>query len=243
MKEIIDLMMNNEFQFISEALKNNANIHKSNSSGISPIHFAASTTNIELIQLLIANKADVKMKMENEGQNTPLHIAAISGTPETIELFIKHGAEINSTDAWGWTPLMLAISEEKTKNVETLLNFNASCTQKNEEGLNALHLATKTESSLTLCEMILDKDVNATLGQDHTGRTPLQYAIKYERQELCDLILKYNHKCWEIKDGKGNNALEYGRVLKSNLNEFLEKRIELYSLFESYLKIHLKKFK
>jgi ankyrin repeat protein len=243
MKEIIDLIMNNEFQFISEAIQNNANIHKCNNSGISPIHFAASTTNIELIQLLITNKADVNMKMQNEGQNTPLHIAAISGNSETIELLLKHGAEINSIDAWGWTPLMLAISEEKTKNVQTLLKFNASCTQKNDEGLNSLHLATKTESSLTLCEMILDKDINSSVGQDNTGRTPLQYAIKYERQELCDLILKYNCKCWEIKDTKGNNALEYGRVLKSDLNEFLEKRIELYSLFESYLKIHLKRFK
>eukprot|EP01080_Neovahlkampfia_damariscottae_P005778 gene5778-9599_t len=208
--EIFEAIDRNDLNEVTQILKNNENVHQCNSKGIAPIHYASATNNLQLIQLLIDHNANVKMTMKNEGQNTPLHIAALSSTPEVIELLIKNGADVNAVDTWNWTPLMLAISSEKIENVKTLLKYNSSCNQKNDEGLNSLHLSTKTTtSSLILSELILEKDQSSCLGQDKLGRTPLQYAIKYEREELSDLILKYNWKCSQLKDSKGNNALEY----------------------------------
>ena len=86
-----------------------------------PLHSAAGEGygegHKEIVQLLIANGADVNAKADDGC--TPLHDAAWSGYKEIVELLITAGADVNAGDKNGATPLDLAAIGNQVKNTET----------------------------------------------------------------------------------------------------------------------------
>ena len=51
---------------------------------------------------------------------TPLHNAVIEGYMEIVEVLIEHGADVNSVEDKGFTPLKMAV-EYKLPEIEMLL--------------------------------------------------------------------------------------------------------------------------
>ena len=80
------------------------------------MHGAAFTGRMEVVELLIANGANVNAKDKDGG--TPLLHATLSGHRETVELLISKGADVNAKVApsdrlfKGKTPLDLASKAE-----------------------------------------------------------------------------------------------------------------------------------
>jgi len=74
--------------------------------GRTPLSFAAANDYKELIELLIAEGADVNA---NSKIGTPLHAAAFWGQKEIAELLIANGADVNAKISDGNTPLYFAI--------------------------------------------------------------------------------------------------------------------------------------
>jgi ankyrin repeat protein len=70
--------------------------------GWTPLPFAAGNGHKEIVELLIAEGADVNVK-DNNGW-TPLHTA----TKEIAELLIAKGVDVNAKDDFGRTPLDFA---------------------------------------------------------------------------------------------------------------------------------------
>ena len=76
----------------SKLLLNNASSSAVNSpdhSGMTPFHFACLRGNLELCELFVEHKADVKARTVEE--KTPLHLAALRGNGAIVELLIKEG--------------------------------------------------------------------------------------------------------------------------------------------------------
>jgi ankyrin repeat protein len=70
---------------------------------VTPLHCAAEQGDIEQVQLLIANGADINSR-DQYGQ-TPLERAAFAGHIKVVELLIAKGAEVNTKNQSGRTPL------------------------------------------------------------------------------------------------------------------------------------------
>ena len=70
-----------------------------------PLRYAAETGHKELVELLIANGADVNAK--GELGETPLHDAAQADQKEIIKLLIANGADVNAKGGVGQTPFAL----------------------------------------------------------------------------------------------------------------------------------------
>lgn len=74
--------------------------------GSTPLHLAATNSDISALKALLAAGADVNTKDE-EG-NTPLHMAAYTNRFENSKYLLEAGADITATNSGGRTPIAMA---------------------------------------------------------------------------------------------------------------------------------------
>ncbi len=107
---------------IKKHLDAGTDVNVKDAGGQTPLHHAALEGHKEIAELLITNGADVNAN--NYGEWTPLHTAADMGHKEIIELLIAKGADVNakitSGPIQGYTPLYLAIINNKTETADLL---------------------------------------------------------------------------------------------------------------------------
>ena len=121
-----------------------------------PLQFAAQGGHKKIVELLIAEGADVNA---NEDGSSPLHIAA---NREIAELLIANGAEVNAKKGFGITPLHSALFVKRKEIAKLLIAKGADVNTKSEEGTTPLHLAA-TSGYNEIVELLIAKgaDVNA----------------------------------------------------------------------------------
>ncbi|CAL5411120.1 unnamed protein product [Camellia sinensis] len=118
-------------------------INSADEEGWAPLQFAASSGNVEIVEILLSSGADVNLK--NNGGRIALHYAASkgwlkiaeillshganinlkdkassTGNSELCELLIEEGAEVDAIDKAGQTPLMSAVICENKELVQSL---------------------------------------------------------------------------------------------------------------------------
>lgn len=158
--------------------------------------------NIEIIQTLIANNADIHV-IDWDGIS-PLMIAAGHGHTPTVELLLKHGADINLTDRFGNTPLIYACKGGHAETATTLLRSGASLYHVNKENNSAMQCAIINDHYSTLTALLseLTKDYEkAELEKDNDPDNQFEMiiarllnyfwtAITNNKPDLAKLLLK-----------------------------------------------------
>jgi hypothetical protein len=86
--------------------------------GDTPLHTAASEGHKDVVELLLANGADVNVVDQND--ETPLHGAAGHGQKDVVELLLSKGADVNARMYGGSTPVRRAEKENHTEVVKLL---------------------------------------------------------------------------------------------------------------------------
>eukprot|EP00931_Biecheleriopsis_adriatica_P017935 TRINITY_DN12701_c0_g3_i1.p1 TRINITY_DN12701_c0_g3~~TRINITY_DN12701_c0_g3_i1.p1 ORF type:complete len:904 (-),score=184.96 TRINITY_DN12701_c0_g3_i1:29-2698(-) len=122
---------------VSSALKNHADPNVWSGPG-TPLLAAVSAHCHEVIQLLLASRADPNV----EGQNgvCALHIAAYNGWDMCVSLLLRSGADANVMDSLGQTPLFFAPTRATCLS---LYDGHADLNAINVQGQSALHSAAK----------------------------------------------------------------------------------------------------
>ena len=126
-----------------------AEINTRNEDGNSALLIATeSNEGAEALPILLDKGADVTVT-NNEGRTALMNASAITGHfgADDIELLIKKGVNVNASDGNGWTALMFAAKGqyENADVVKKLLDHGADIALVNNEGDNALNIATKAE--------------------------------------------------------------------------------------------------
>lgn len=113
-----------------------------------PLHVSAGYNKVEIVKLLLEWNGPEKVELEAKNMygETPLHMAAKNGCNEAAKLLLSHGAFVEAKANNGMTPLHLAVwhslLSEDCSTVETLLQYNADCSAKDDDGSTPLkHLS------------------------------------------------------------------------------------------------------
>jgi ankyrin repeat protein len=126
--------------------------------GVTPLMVAAEMRNIDAVKVLLEKGADVnavsisdspRLRVRNgkvkTGAFTPLIMAATYGRPELVKLLLDAGADVNAVDVRGMTPLILAMTSDRSDPavVKMLLKYGADSRVKSGVGETALDWARK----------------------------------------------------------------------------------------------------
>lgn len=67
--------------------------------------------------------------------------SAENGHAAIVKILIDNGADLNSCDFYGWTPLMKAVYGGHVETVQALVEKKAKVNIKNNGGITALYIA------------------------------------------------------------------------------------------------------
>jgi len=174
------------------------------------IYYAVWNENIDTVKLLVAKgaKFDVKILEDRTafryavGQGSrdiaeflvskgidasTFHVAAGMGDLARVKNHIEQGADVNTQDELGWTPLYWAASLGQTEVAKLLIDKGADVRTATTDGGTALHQAAQS-GSVRLVELFISKgaDVNA---KDKQGATPLFGAASAGHSQVVELLI------------------------------------------------------
>ena len=139
-----------------------------------------------------------------------LHKACDKGNIEAVKQHLADGANVNTKDKYGWTPLRYAANGHK-EIVRLLIAKGADVNAKTQSGWTSLHGAA-IDGHKEVAELLIaaGTDVNA---KNNNGETPLDWAEdvdeddspedKAAKKEIADLLRKHGGKTGEELKAEG----------------------------------------
>lgn len=216
---------------VEALLKSNPDlVFSKKTNGNTPLHYAARWGRLEVMELLLANKADVNARANN-GQ-TPLHSAAFSSWDKITELLLTKNANPNARDDQGWTPLHWTARLGHRDSTKLLLTNNADVNARTADGLTPLHCAA-LHNDVPAVELLLANkaDMDAKTGK---GETALVLAADNGCKNSTALLRRMRHISQRtLCPVCGSRMREEGAPLTLSCAESHD-RISYYSFDDSY---------
>jgi ankyrin repeat protein/L-ascorbate metabolism protein UlaG (beta-lactamase superfamily) len=150
-----------------------------------PLHEAAFSGNIRLIDLLVKHGADIEAL--NEEGSTPLLYISQAGQAEAIDRLLEHGARLDVRNRYGETPLTFPLANNFIGLVEKL--WPRAEALKNRDLLEKYPLHRLAYLGMAQpASFVLGKGIPVDL-KDESGRTPFQRAAQGGSIELAQMLL------------------------------------------------------
>ncbi|XP_029779461.1 transient receptor potential cation channel subfamily A member 1 [Suricata suricatta] len=209
-----------DLEMIKMCLDNGAQLELMENGKCTPLHFAATQGATEIIKLMISSYSGSNdiINAVDGNQETLLHRASLFDHHELADYLISVGADINSTDSEGRSPLILATASASWNIVNLLLFKGARVDIKDHLGRNFLHLTVQQPHGLKNLQpkfMQMQHIKKLVMDEDNDGCTPLHYACRHgipvSVNNLLDFNVSINSKS---KDKKSplHFAASYGRI-------------------------------
>lgn len=120
------------------------------------------------------SKSETSSEIEVPKQD--IHEAIITDNFEVLKQHIKAGRDLNKKEAMGGsTPIMTAVTFNKTEMVKALLNANVDLSIQNNDGSTALHTAAFF-GKVEMVQMLIDAKADKTI-KNNFGATPRETVL------------------------------------------------------------------
>ncbi|KAF3802839.1 Vegetative incompatibility protein HET-E-1 [Colletotrichum gloeosporioides] len=187
------------------------------SDGRSPLALAVVSEHVEVVGLLLNEKASISnmdsdqhaltlaarygrveimrllldanadLEAEDGNGETPLTMAASKGHDGVLQLLIDRKANIEATGRNGSTPLAVAAYEGHVRISRLLLDHGANANARDDDGITPLHLAAR-KNHHHVVRLLLDHDANVD-AKDQWGLSPLAAAAYEGFEQTAQLLL------------------------------------------------------
>lgn len=160
------------------------------------MHYAARDGYIKIVELLLANGADVNLG-EKYYSRTAAELAMNGNHNEVVELLISKGADIS--------PLHFALYMKDQAKARSLIEGGADVNKRTPYGTTALHRAAGAGFT-DIAKLLIDRgaDVNA---KDNWDWTPLHGSV-YGHKDMVELLIAKGANV-NARDGAGRTPMWY----------------------------------
>jgi ankyrin repeat protein len=141
-----------------------------------------------------------------------LHKAAFAGKLQAVRDQLEAGVEVDGSDSYGRTALMLAAFNGHTDVVRILLDRGAGIDIRNTVGRTALMHAASGPYANTV-KLLLERKADPNLADNVENWTALMFAAGEGQTEVVKLLLDHGADP-SLKDADGDTALDFARKNK-----------------------------
>jgi len=167
-------------------IKNGLDINEKNRNGDTALHIGALSGNLDIINTLICSGANSALK--NNEEKTALIIAAEENNREILKHLTEASpSPTNHVDEDGNTALHIVAKNNYFDAISYLHTAGFNLNALNDQQRTPLHLAAANEATKSVSELI---KLGAISKPDVFEKTPLQYAVELENEEMVYLLAK-----------------------------------------------------
>ena len=175
-----------------------------NTNGITPLHIASVKGNVEEVQDLLSQGADINAK-DKDGY-TPLYYACAINSLAVVKCLIEAGADVNAKSNCGALPLYWASKGEKVAQLKYLIankldtddqdkqediSFKIDINDPDKQAYISLHIA-PAEEKIDIVKYLVEKKTDWSVIQVMPLRIALQ--IMEENEAITKLLLLKGEK-------------------------------------------------
>ena len=224
---ITEALYYNRMEIVEVLLKNGAKVDFNSEELKYILYHSIESGYNEVFKFLLNNGVNPNSKYISEGGEN----LSFSSSLEISKLLIEHGAEVNSKDVYGYTPLIRAVIKDYKDIVELLLKNKANVNARTNDSFTALVYAKSKEVAELLIEYGANIDEKLNYGftplmltnnkeiaellikhgaklneKTEDGKTPLMYALLRSDEEVAQTLIQYGDDI-NIIDKEGHTAL------------------------------------
>jgi ankyrin repeat protein len=130
-------------------------------AGCGVLHYAVDGGNLDALQYLLMDGADVNATDTTSGWTPLLRAASVGGNKDVAELLLKYKANVNQMDKDNKSALMIAVINGNQPLVQVLVEHGADVNLKNEFGKTVYEMACSMDrrvSFSSICFSLLKCD-------------------------------------------------------------------------------------
>jgi len=164
-QEVFDLLRKGDAAAVKALIERSPQLaSERDGDGDTPLHYAASLGNADLVSFLIDKGA--KLDLQDADRKTPLHLASMNDRRDAVAALLKRGAAIEARDDYRRTALILCARERgQAATGRVLIEAGADVNAEDKFGSTALELAT-WRGKADFVDLLLEKGAKVPASGD-----------------------------------------------------------------------------